>query len=98
MSTVYGNIKTEGVLLNCFYGGVARGVCLQITKENSYPASYKQVTLKGASALVNKLENAIISQDEEIHFKITNDFYITITQCITLIEDIGLFIKDSIHS
>ncbi len=97
MSTEYENIKTEGVLLTRFYGGVDRGVCLQVTKKNSYQADCKQVTLKGASDLVNKLEKAAVNQDEEIYFEIANGFYITVDQCITLIEDVDLFINDSIH-
>jgi len=97
MSTEYENVLTEGVLLTRFYGGVDRGVCLQITKVNSYKAGYKQLTLKDAVELQNKLENAAVNLDKEIHFKITEEFYITVDQCITLINDVALFTKDSIH-
>ena len=97
MSTEYENILTEGVLLTRFYGGVDRGVCLQITKSNDWRSDCKQVTLQGAKDLQNKLENAKINRDKDIHFKLAGGFYINVEQCINLSSDINFFINDSIH-
>ncbi len=97
MSTEYENIKTSGILLNRFYGGESRGVCLQISKSNSWKGEYKHFTLQGAKQLQDKLTVLQVNNKEDVFFKIAEGFYLNITQCIDLSNDINLFINDEIH-
>lgn len=94
MSTEYENIKTNGVLLTRFYGGASRGVCLQITKENSFREGYLQATLKDAKKLQNKLNKSITG----FCFEVAEGFYIDHKQCKALVKDLNLFINDPIHT
>lgn len=94
MSTEYTKIKTEGVLLNRFWGGVDRGVCLQITKPNTWKDEYNQYTLEQAKELQKDL---VLVVGHNTHYKIANNFYIPSLQCIHLRQDLNLFINDSIH-
>ena len=93
MSTEYKNIKTNTALLTRFYGGEARGVCLQISKVNSYSSGYLQLTHKEAIKLQSKLKKSV----KGFCFEVAQGFYIDHKQCKTLVKDLNLFINDEIH-
>lgn len=94
MSTEYNKIKSKGLMFTRFYGGVNRGVCLQIAVKNSYPSQYAQLTFKEAKNLKKELKDFLKSEEM---------FYSWLGMLLTkkgvknFKKDLNSFLKDSIH-
>ncbi len=99
MSTRYEYVKNDAVHLTRFWGGSFKGVCLQLTKPNSFTADPKQLTLSECVSLKEHLQTVYdtLPDYEGITYNLQHEVQVNKEQLAAIIQDLDLFILDDIH-
>lgn len=99
MGTRYENTKNTEVHLTRFWGGTNKGVCLQLTKPNSFRAEPTQHTLPECIKFKAFLKcvYAELSTFKGITYNLQNEVNVNKEQLLNVINDLDLFIYDTVH-
>lgn len=99
MSTQYENAKNDAVHLTRFWGGSFKGICLQLTKHNSFTADPKQLALPECIGLKEHLQTVYntLPDYDGVLYHLQHEVQVNKGQLKDIIQDLDLFILDDIH-